>query len=176
MDRRQDVRLYNLLLPIWMLVFFPSWLWLLLIPANYLLDRVVLRWSLGDLPEKGLFCRKHTWKICLIGFLADFLGVVLLFAVLLLDAGVEAGHPFLEALVYGVGYNPFSNPAAFLVTALGVALAGLVIYRLDRRILRRAGLEEARAEHSARMMALITAPYFFLFPSALIYQSGLFQF
>ena len=30
------------------------WLWLLLIPANYLIDRIVLKWSLGDLEDKGL--------------------------------------------------------------------------------------------------------------------------
>ena len=28
--------------------------YLLLIPANYLIDRIVLKWSLGDLKDKGL--------------------------------------------------------------------------------------------------------------------------
>ena len=28
--------------------------YLLLIPANYLIDRIVLKWSLGDLEDKGL--------------------------------------------------------------------------------------------------------------------------
>ena len=56
---KSDNKVYNILLPIWLLIFFPSWLWLLLIPANYLIDRIVLRWSLGELPDKGLFCRKN---------------------------------------------------------------------------------------------------------------------
>lgn len=58
----------------------PSWLWLILISANYLTDRIVLRWSLGDMPGKGLFCRKHNWKICIAGFVSDFAGAILLFA------------------------------------------------------------------------------------------------
>ena len=62
---KKEVKLYKILLPIWILVFWPSWLWLILIPANYLIDRLVLRWSLGEMPDKGAFCRKHTWKICI---------------------------------------------------------------------------------------------------------------
>ena len=47
MDRDNEKVLYNVLFPIWLLVFFPSYLWLILIPANYMIDRIVLRWSLG---------------------------------------------------------------------------------------------------------------------------------
>ena len=75
-----DNKVYNILLPVWLIIFFPSWLWLILIPANYLIDRIVLRWSLGDMPGKGLFCRKHNWKICIAGFVSDFAGAILLFA------------------------------------------------------------------------------------------------
>ncbi len=56
-DRREVF--YNILLPVWLLLFWPTYLWLLLIPANYLIDRFVLKWSLGGvagaralLPEK----------------------------------------------------------------------------------------------------------------------------
>ena len=88
---KKEVKLYNILLPIWILVFWPSWLWLILIPANYLIDRLVLRWSLGEMPDKGAFCRKHTWKI---GFAAggDHCAVFVLFsvkAVVLSDAPDE---------------------------------------------------------------------------------------
>ena len=56
MKKNETVRLYNILLPLWLLLFWPSALWLVLIPANYLIDRFVLRWSLGEMPEKGAFC------------------------------------------------------------------------------------------------------------------------
>ena len=35
-------RLHNVIFPIWLLVWIPSWLWLFLIPANLLVDGLVL--------------------------------------------------------------------------------------------------------------------------------------
>lgn len=66
----------------WLIIFLPSYFWLVLIPLNYLIDRVVLKWSLGDKPDKGLFCRKHTWKICLAGFFSDFVGAAIRLALI----------------------------------------------------------------------------------------------
>ena len=54
MERKNSTKLYNILLPLWFIIFIPSWLWLLLIPANYLIDRIVLKWSLGDLEDKSV--------------------------------------------------------------------------------------------------------------------------
>ena len=90
---KKEVKLYNILLPIWILIFWPSWLWLILIPANYLIDRLVLRWSLGEMPDKGAFCRKHTWKICVAGFFSDLCGACILFAVYMITSEVGNGSP-----------------------------------------------------------------------------------
>ena len=86
--RKNEIRMYNLLLPLWLLLLWPSWLWLILIPLNYLIDRIVLKWGLGSMPDKGLFCRKHTWKVCLIGFCSDFAGGIIVLSVFLLAAPV----------------------------------------------------------------------------------------
>ena len=175
MKAKGKVTLHNILLPLWILVFWPSWLWLILIPANYLIDRVVLRWSLGDMPEKGSFCRRHTWKICIAGFAADGIGALLLFAVFMFSAVVEetpVGEIFQD-IAYGVGFNPFSDILAFLIVAAAVLLAMLVIYLLDRWILKRAGLEMEQVKKSAIRLAVITAPYLFFFPSAMLYSGGI---
>ena len=124
--------LYNLLLPFWVLIFVPSWLWLILIPLNYLLDRIVLRWSLGDMPDRGLFCRRHTWKLCLIGFMGDIIGAVFMVAALFLTALPGAlhentAHPLLDKITYGVGFNPFSNILSFVIVLAAIFLAGLIL-------------------------------------------------
>lgn len=176
MGNNRNLKTYNILLPIWMLIFLPTWLWLVLIPANYLIDRIVLRWSLGDTPDKGLFCRKHTWKICLAGFLSDFIGALIMFAVFMASAVSESGssaNAFLEKIAYGVGFNPFGSLAGFLAVSLSVAAAGAAIYLLDRRILIRAGLDIEQAKKSAMRLALITAPYLYYFPSEILYSSGI---
>ena len=104
--KNNNVRLYNILLPLWLIVFLPTYFWLALIPLNYIIDRVVLRWSLGDMPDKGLFCRKHTWKICLAGFLSDLAGSLILL-------GVSIPFSDLSGRFYDIGhaimFDPFSD-------------------------------------------------------------------
>ena len=175
MIKNNDFKTYNILLPIWMLVFFPSWAWLVLIPANYLIDRIVLRWSLGDMADKGIFCRKHTWKICLAGFLSDFIGALIMFAVFMASSAADSGSSegsFLYKIAYGVGFDPFGNVMGFVIVTVSIAIAGVAIYLLDRRILSRAGLSIEQAKKSALRLALITAPYLYYFPSELLYRNG----
>lgn len=177
MKNDKRVTLYNIMLPLWLLIFWPSYLWLFLIPLNYLIDRIVLRWSLGNMPEKGAFCRKHTWKICLAGFLCDFIGVCILFGsfmlMVLAEEGSSAGE-LIEKVSAGVGFNPFSHILSFLIVALAVAVSGVLIYRIDKAILNKTGLDPAQAKRSALRLALITAPYLYFFPSSLYYNSSLF--
>ena len=159
---KNGIRLYNVMFPVWMLVWFPSWLWLLLIPVNYLIDRLVLRWSLSGMEGRALFCRRHCWKICLAGFLADFIGSLLLFALYMLFSSSEFGR--------ALAFNVFSDLAAFLATVFAILLSGALIFLLDKRILTKAGLDAAAAKRSALRLAAITAPYLFLIPVGLIYR------
>lgn len=172
MESHRNTRIYNIFLPVFVIVFWPSLLWLFLIPLNYLLDRVVLRWSLGDMLDKGLFCRKHTWKICLAGFFSDFIGAAIMLAVFLLSSGADS-HPVFENLSYGIGFNPFSSVLALIVVVLAIAVSGLCIYLIDRKVLQKAGLAPEQAKKSAQRLALITAPYLYLFPSVLLYGGEL---
>ncbi|WP_350453591.1 hypothetical protein [Slackia heliotrinireducens] len=175
MKQRPWSNVYNIMLPLWLLIFWPSYLWLLLIPLNYLIDRIVLKWSLKDMPEAGAFCRRHTWKICLAGFASDFVGMLVLlvaFLVPTLVADPSQSDALLDAIEYGIGFNPFSNIVAFLIVALAVAMSGLCIYTLDRFILMRAGLDREQAKRSALRLALITAPYLYFFPSSVLYGSA----
>ena len=173
MTKNKSVKLYNILLPLWILIFWPSYLWLILIPANYLIDRFVLRWSLGEMPDKGVFCRRHTWKICLAGFLSDLIGACIMFGVFMCSVIIADDSPakeIMDKIEYGVGFNPFDNVGAFLITALAVAAAGGCIYLLDRKILHKTGLSAEQAKKSALRLALITAPYLYFFPSGLLYS------
>ena len=170
MDRDNEKVLYNVLFPIWLLVFFPSYLWLILIPANYLIDRIVLRWSLGDMPDKGMFCRKNTWKICLAGFLSDFIGAIALFFISELLLGFSGdGTTCIEKAGAGLTVYPSTNVLSFLIIAAGIALSAVCIYKLDKRILGKTELEPEQAKRAAFRLALFTAPYLYLIPSRWFY-------
>ena len=162
MKKKNDMRVYNLMFPVWMLVWWPSWLWLALIPLNYGIDALVLRLSLPAGSDRAAFLRKHTWKICLAGFASDFLGSALLFAVYAFTPG--------DPLSYNLAYAPFGSAAALAVTLAALLLSAGAIFLLDRRILRRTGLDPGKARRAARNLAVFTAPYLFLFPSGLLYR------
>ena len=159
--------LRNVLFPVWMLVWIPSWLWLLLIPLNYLIDYFVLYCSLPGDPARKPFCRRHAWKVCLAGFAGDFAGSLFLLAVLV--AGGHAGSGPLGSAAQGISFNPFAGWLSFSLVLAAVILSALCIYRLDLRILCRAGLSPEQCRTSALRIALATAPYLFFFPSEILY-------
>ena len=168
--KNSDKRLYNVIFPIWLLVFFPSYLWLILIPVNYLIDRIVLRWSLGDMSDKNLFCRKNTWKICLAGFMGDFVGSIALFFASQLLSGLGGKRfSFLQMAGEGIMFDPFTNVLSFLIVAAGIALSAVCIYNLDKRILGKTEMEPEQVKRAAFRLALFTAPYLYLIPSRWFY-------
>ena len=168
--KTNDKRLYNVLFPIWLLVFFPSYLWLILIPANYLIDRIVLKWSLGDMQDKGVFCRKNTWKICLAGFLGDFVGAIALFFVSQLLSGFGGdGTSFLEKVGDGIMFDPFTNILSVLIVIGTIALSAVCIYKLDKKLLGKTELNQEQIKRAAIRLAIFTAPYVYLIPTRLFY-------
>ena len=163
----KDIRLYNILFPIWLLIWIPSYLWLLLIPANYLIDRLVWSFSLKNDDARKELVRKYTWKVCIAGFAADLAGSLFLLAVYILIDRMNL--PFEQAMENVLGWNPFTNLAGLLIVLLAVLISGILIFLMDRYILSKAGLGSAQAKKSALTMAVCTAPYLFLIPSSIIY-------
>ena len=170
MRKSNNIRLYNILLPLWLIIFLPSYFWLVLIPLNYLVDRVVLKWSLGDMPDKGLFCRKHTWKICLAGFLSDFVGAAIMLAI---SIPIADHSEALYDIGHAIMFDPFSNLPGLLIVVACIAVSATCICFFDRLILARAGLDPEQVKRAAIRLAIITAPYLYLFPSRLLYESGI---
>ena len=168
MRNKHSVTLYNLLFPVWILVWLPSPLWLLLIPLNFVIDYFVLYKSLPANAERKPFCNRHTWKICAAGFAADFIGSLFLFALFRLTGEYKSGY--LRAVSQGLGFNPFANAGAFVIMVVAILLAAYCIYRFDLHILKRAGLTEGQGKTSALWLAAVTAPYIFLLPSEILYR------
>ena len=184
----QSVTLYNILFPVWLLVWIPSPLWLLLVPLNFVIDYVVLYKSLpddveleksapgggqgdksfpGSVPRKA-FCNTYAWKICAAGFAADFTGSLFLFAAFMVTSSRKLDS--LRAVSHGLGINPFENAAAFLIVVAAILLSAYCIYRFDLHVLKRAGLSEEQGRKSALWLAVLTAPYLFLLPSELLFR------
>lgn len=170
MKTNKTIRLYNIILPIWLLVWFPSWLWLGLIPANYLIDSLVTclsmkRLGIEDCRQKTL---KHSWKVCLIGFFSDFVGAAFLLGVLYLT-DIILPNEIGESISYGLSWKP--NLYSVIVILISIAISGVLIYVLNRWMLKKdPELNKEQIRRIALNLAVFTAPYLFLIPSSLIYS------
>ena len=162
-----SVKLCNVLFPLWILIFFPQVL-AIVIPGNLIVDMSVLLLALAVLGcrEKGAVIRKCWWKVWLLGFAADLIGAAWMVLGWLLATWLPGGAETLGKIMY----NPFGHPAAFLWTAAGVAIAGWFIFLLDRRVFR--SVPELTSRQSTRLaltFAIVTAPWLFFLPLYSLY-------
>ena len=162
-----SVKLCNVLFPIWILIFFPQVL-AIVIPGNLIVDAAVLLLALAAMHHraKGAVLRRCWWKVWLLGFAADLIGA----AWMVLGWFVTSWVPSLDSSLGKILYNPFGHPAAFLWTAAGVAIAGWFIFLLDRRVFR--SVPELTSRQSTRLaltFAIVTAPWLFFLPLYSLY-------
>lgn len=155
---KRDIKLYNLIFPMWGLyfwgVFFPV-LFLILLPANFVVDSIVLLLLFAwlRLPEKKQWYKRTILKTWGFGFLADILA-----------SAVMVGISWTNILPFNE-YMPISGIGAFLFTTAGVVLAAVLIYIFQRRfVLKKLDLEEGQKKKIALGMAILTAPYLMYLP------------
>lgn len=155
---RKEIKLYNLIFPMWGIYFFSllfPYFYILLLPANFLMDTVVLLllFSLLKLPEKKNLYRASIWRAWGFGFLADVLA-----------SGVLVGISSFCRLPFNE-YQPISSVGAFLFTAAGVILAGVLLYFFHiRYVWQNIALENEEKRKLALGMAILTAPYLMYLP------------
>ncbi len=147
---KKDVRLYNVLFPVWLLLMVPRF-WLVVIPGNILVDSLVLILGMKamKLPDRRERFKRHIVPVVCFGFLADLLASGMMFA--------------LMALGWGGAYGD-----SLLLTVPGVVLAAVLIYGLNVKFTFRTWDNHQRKQ-MALIFAVATAPYTFLIPTRCIY-------
>ncbi len=171
---KKQVRLYNVLFPIWILWLFPQIL-VFVVPGNLLIDCLVLFLTLLALKhaQKGAVMKKLWWKFWLLGFAADLIGTVwMLLSILPVylanwdRVGPSPCLEWWEDTMLGVHmFRPWSHPLTLCWTLAGIAIAGVCIYFFDRRAMRSCTLLTDREKHLiALTMAIVTAPWLFFMP------------
>jgi hypothetical protein len=156
----KGIILYNVIFPLWIAIYF----WpLILIPliGNLVIDGAVIILALQI--NRVRLRRNALWKWILsawgLGFLADVIGTLLL-----ISASLANDSWFQFASFYNIGYGIGKDPLSALVLLLVTAFCGWLIYRFNRWLGRKAGVEEAVAHRVALAMGVITAPWLFLIP------------
>ncbi len=159
---KKQIRLYNVLFPIWLLWLFPQVLAIVL-PGNLLIDCAVLFLALLALKhaQKGAVVKKLWWKFWLLGFAADLVGTAWMFLgwVLMELPGVDRWVTYINLI------RPWTHPLTFLWTLAGVGIAGVCIYFFDKWAMKKCGLLTDREKHIVALtMAIVTAPWLFFAP------------
>lgn len=174
-------KLYNMILPPYLLMVFVPWLALLSLVGNFIIDSIVLIVVMIVVYKRIdlRFYKKNVLILWLLGFLADFVGVAYLFVIYSLS-GIygyfveEQNKGFIHELMLGMrtvmSYSEYSNgyTICFLVSA--VLISSFMIFLFDFfAVFRSVEMTKKQKIMSALSFAIFTAPYTFLLPSNLFY-------
>ncbi len=146
----KDVKLYNVLFPLWMLLLFPQ-VWLIVLPGNFIIDSLIflISMSILKLKDKKQFYKKHIFKIFIFGMLSDFAGAIyMLVAMIALQIGNMGDELYLTL------------PALLLSAICIFVLNYFVTFK---------GMDKKKRLFLALTFTIATAPYTFLVPSSWIY-------
>lgn len=147
--KKNNVKLYNVLFPFWMLLLFPR-VWLIILPGNFIIDSLVLligmaAWKIAD---KKQWYKKYILPIFGFGMLSDLVGAGYMLLMVVLEVGRMGDEWYLTV------------PALVLSAILIFVLNYFVTFRKADKILRL---------KMALIFAVVTAPYTFLIPSSWLY-------
>lgn len=149
MKNRSDIKLYNILFPIWMLMILPT-AWIAVLPLNFIVDSLVLvicSKKLGIWVD-GIY-KKHILKVWIFGFLADLIGALYIFIIMW-------------------GFELDTQPDDIRITLPALLISAVLILVFNFFISFK-DIDKKSRFKMAFIFALVTAPYTFLIPLSWIY-------
>ena len=119
----RQIKLYNVIFPVWLILFFPPVILVTLI-GNWLIDSLVLIACYFIFkPHKEwywlLFYKKNIVKVWLLGLLADIIGAAILFACV----GFQDFLGLSNDVVNSISFDPFSNFLAFTLIMITMLIS-----------------------------------------------------
>lgn len=162
-------KVWNVMLPIWMIILNPP----ILLPAAaicILWDWAVLEWGTRRMgkrlerPEKW----NVLWRIVGCGFLADAIGIALLFLIIVMESFLpsEIGKVLTNGIV-----GSYDGVVGTLILFGIVAFCGWLIFCFNRRwSFAKTDWSDGQKRRMSIWLAVLTAPYSFLIPIWWIYR------
>ena len=149
-NKKNNVKIYNVLFPFWMLLLFPV-TWLIVIPGNFLIDSLVLILSMKVLKiaDEKQWYKCYIFKIFVFGMLSDLIGAAYM---LLMITVFEVGR---------MGEEPY-------LTIPGLIISAVMIFVLNYFVTFKK-IDKPMRFKLALVFAVVTAPYTFLVPSSWLY-------
>ena len=166
----KNTKLYNVIFPIWFLMFFPPVILITLV-GNFIIDSIVLIscFYFFKLKDLGIhlkpFYKKNILKVWVLGFIADIIGAV--FLIVTTISGERVG--LSNKTVGAISYDPFSSFAALLIIVFAMILSGFFIFVFNESIFKNQISDKNLKYKIALTIAIITIPWTFLLPTKWIH-------
>ncbi len=178
---KKNIKLYNMILPPYMLMTFLPSLAIISLAGNFIIDSIVLL-IISLIIFKQInkdFYKKRILKVWLLGFAGDFVGVLYLFI------GSQIGYNYINSNIYAPNdltysimdslNNVTNHPDSvsfysicFLASA--IFISSIAIFLFDYFIaFRKSEMTKTQKLLSSLAFAIFTAPYTFLLPNSLFY-------
>lgn len=159
-----QIRLYNIIFPLFMLMLLSPLLWVVMLIGNFLFDSLVLYLSckVQKIANFRQIWKKNILKIFLAGFAADWLGC--LFNTILWMFVLPYLWPSLSNMA-----NSYFFPGNVICALPALLTAMGLIYWFNKRyILSKSELSPAAQKKTAWHLAAFTAPYVMFIPYDLL--------
>ncbi|WP_458412987.1 hypothetical protein ACNQFZ_19615 [Schinkia sp. CFF1] len=168
----KEIKQYNVIFPIWMLLFFPPVI-LITLFGNYVIDSFVIMvcfsmFKLSSRTQINLktFYKKSILKVWLYGFLADMIGAWILFICTLLERKIGLSYEVTSA----ISYDPFSHPLAVAIILFAMLVSTFFIFIFNYKMTLKSMIEEKRLRFKVALaIAIITTPWTFILPTKWFY-------
>lgn len=165
----KDIKVYNLIFPIWLLLFFPPVIFVTLI-GNFIIDSLVIiicfylfKLSSFQYNLKS-FYKKSIVKVWLFGFLADIIGALILY-------GVGTTSDYSNDLIFAINYDPFSHYIAVLIIVFAMLVSSFFIFIFNYYFTYKTMIAEKKLKLKVALtIAIITIPWTFLLPTKWFYE------
>ena len=174
-DIKKDIKLYNIIFPIWLLWLFPQIL-IFILPANFLIDSLVLliTMSIFKIGFNKKIYKKSILKIWGFGFLADIIGTIFMIIPIIIDNFLDTNTAFerwwYDNLTTTIGINPFKSIFAIIWVLIAILISAICIYQFNYRFsFKKVELDLENKKKLALSLAIFTAPYLFLLPTEWFY-------
>ncbi len=165
-------KLYNLIFPIWIFLFFSPVILLTLV-GNFIIDSLVLIASFyvfkvaDNQIMLGTYYKKHIFRVWIFGFIADIIGAIILLVISISSDKLSLPNK----LIYGINYDPFSHVGAILIIIFAMLVSGFFIFLFNYKFtLKKMILNVKLRFKIAIFIAIITIPWTFLLPTKWFYN------
>ena len=168
----KHIKLYNVIFPIWFLLFFPPVIFVTLL-GNFVIDSLVVIacFYVYKLANKEIklktFYKKSILKVWIFGFIADILGAVFLFFVE--ASGYTLGLP--NKVITGIDYDPYISIWSVIIIIFAMLISAAFIFILNYYNTFHNQIEELKLRFKVALtIAIVTIPWTFLLPTKWFYH------